>query len=276
VSDKSEKELAFLKDLFIAPDWGERFAELIDEHVKLPEKGRALYLNCGTGGHALALQERGGHELKWLWVDESNQSLELAQAKAATTKAPAELQLNSLESLSLDEDQFDLALAEGSMIAPDRVPAMLAELVRVARPGATVALSLTTSASFGEFFSIYWEALLNCDLTDQALAVETLITELPIASDIEELARLEGMVDITSWTQIEEFAYDSGEAFISAPLISDFLMPGWLRAVPEEVKERVVQEIAHLIDEERHEAEFSLTVKATLVMGRKAGLPLAG
>ena len=44
---KSEKELAFAQDLFIAPDWGERFAELIDEHVKLPKKGRAFYLNAG-------------------------------------------------------------------------------------------------------------------------------------------------------------------------------------------------------------------------------------
>ena len=35
---KSAKELAFLQDLFIAPDWGERFAELIDEHVKLPRR----------------------------------------------------------------------------------------------------------------------------------------------------------------------------------------------------------------------------------------------
>ena len=46
---KSDKELAFLQDLFIAPDWGERFAELIDEHVELPKEGKALYLAAGTG-----------------------------------------------------------------------------------------------------------------------------------------------------------------------------------------------------------------------------------
>ena len=39
---KSQKELAFLEDLYIATDWGERFAELIDEHVELPKEGRAL------------------------------------------------------------------------------------------------------------------------------------------------------------------------------------------------------------------------------------------
>src|SRR5215211_453870 len=59
-SKKTDKELAFLQDLFIAPDWGERFAELIDEHVKLPDEGKALYAAAGTGSHAMSLQERAG------------------------------------------------------------------------------------------------------------------------------------------------------------------------------------------------------------------------
>ena len=46
---KTEKELAFLYDLYVATDWGERFAEIVDEHVELPEKGRVLYLASGTG-----------------------------------------------------------------------------------------------------------------------------------------------------------------------------------------------------------------------------------
>ena len=49
---KTNKELAYLHELFVATDWGERFAELIDEQIKLPKKGRALYLSSGTGGHA--------------------------------------------------------------------------------------------------------------------------------------------------------------------------------------------------------------------------------
>ncbi len=90
------------------------------------------------------------------------------------------------------------------------------------------------------------------------------------------MARLAGLADVTSRTQIEEFDYDSSEAFISAPLISDFLMKGWLKSVPEDARRQVIHEVARLIDEERHKAEFSLTVKATLVMGRKVDLPVAG
>src|SRR5688572_22466700 len=66
---KTDKELAFLQDLFIAPDWGERFAELIDEHLKLPTEGKVLYIAAGTGGHALAIQERAGSKVDLLCID---------------------------------------------------------------------------------------------------------------------------------------------------------------------------------------------------------------
>ena len=73
-----------------------------------------------------------------------------------------------------------------------------------------------------------------------------------------------------SWTRIEEFDYESGDQFLNAPLVSEFLMKDWLDSVPEAIRERVSNEIARLINEERHEAEFALSVKATLVVGRKA------
>ena len=44
----------------------------------------------------------------------------------------------------------------------------------------------------------------------------------------------------------------------------------WLETLPPEFHEQVVKEIERLINEERHEAEFALTVKATLVMGKKS------
>src|SRR3989442_1377201 len=123
-ANKSAKEIAFLQDLFVAPDWGERFAELIDEHVPLPEKGNALYLAVGTGSHALALQERAGAGLKFLCIDENEECLELARAKATALKEPAEFRQGTLEPLQLTTDQFDLVLGDGSLVATERVPAV--------------------------------------------------------------------------------------------------------------------------------------------------------
>jgi ubiquinone/menaquinone biosynthesis C-methylase UbiE len=267
-----DKELAFLHDLYVAPDWGERFAELIDEHVALPKEGRALYVAAGTGGHALALQERAGADVTLIGVDESEERLRLARVKAEATKlsAQTEFRLTQLEALDFEDDQFDLVVGDASLVTPERLPEILAEMVRVAAPGGTVALNLPTASSFGEFFSIYWEALGNAGLLDETPIVEHLITELPTISDVEQWAAREGLDEVQSWTRIEEFDYASGAEFLNAPLVKDFLLRNWLEPLPDEdAHARVLAAINEIIDEERHEGEFSLSIKATLVVGQK-------
>ena len=268
-STKTDKELAFLQDLFIAPDWGERFAELIDEHVKLPNEGRALYVAAGTGGHAMALQERAGTKLSLLGVDENLECIELAQAKATATNEGTEFRIAQLDQLDIPDNSFDLVVGNASLIARSRVRKMFSEMVRVAAPGATIAIALPTASSFGEFFSIYWEALYNSGLAGHEMHVEQLITGLPTVSEIEQMAENEGLTAIASWTRIEEFDYDTGEQFLSSPLVAEFLMREWLALVPESERADLFREISRLINEERHEAEFALSVKAALVVGQK-------
>ena len=268
ITQKSEKELAFLHDLFVSTDWGERFAALIDEHVTLPEKGRALYLGSGTGGHAIALQERA-EKVSFLCIEEHEEFVELARSKATAVSDTAEFRQGQLNRLSLPDNEFDFVLGDGSMVSPQRIPAMFAEMARVAKPAADVALILPTASSFGEFFSIYWEVLHNCGLVRHEVDVEKLITELPTVSDMEETAERIGLEEIASWSRIEEFGFDSGEQFLNSPLVSDFLLIRWLETIPEDARECVRQAISQAVNEDRNEAEFMFSVKATLVRGRK-------
>ena len=270
IDRKSDKELAFLQDLFIAPDWGERFAELVDAHVKLPNEGKALYIAAGAGGHALALRERAGDKVDLLCIDENPECLEIAKAKAAATVGQVTFRVASVDRLEVPDNQFDLVIGNASLVSRQRVRNMFAEMVRVAAPGATIALTLPTASSFGEFFSIYWEALYNRSLLDHETEVEQLITELPTVSDLRQMAEDEGLKDVESWTQIEEFDFNSGEQFLAAPLIGEFLMHDWLALVPVDKRADLFEEISRLINEERHEAEFALSVKATLIVGQKA------
>jgi ubiquinone/menaquinone biosynthesis C-methylase UbiE len=268
-TSKTDKELAFLHDLFIAPDWGERFAELIDEHVVIPNEGKVLYIGVGTGGHAIALHERSSKGIEFLCLDENPECLELARAKATATSDSAEFRHASLDRLDLPANHFDVVIGNASLVPQARIGKMFSEMVRVAVPGAQVALTLPSYSSFGEFFSIYWEAMHNSGLIDHETDVEHLITELPAVSRIERMAEEEGLSEIESWTRIEEFDFDTGEQFLNSPLVSEFLMQGWLSTVPDESRNKLIEELTRLINEERHEAEFALSVKATLVLGRK-------
>ena len=268
---KTNKELAFLHELFVATDWGERFAELIDKHVKLPKAGNALYVASGTGGHAIALQERSGNKLSFIGVDESVENLELAREKAkAAANNVIEFRRERLGRFALGDNQFNLVIGDASLVHSDSIPEIVDEMARVAAPGATVALALPSFSSFGEFFSIYWEALHNLGLVDHERDVESLISVLPAVSRLEELAKQAGLENVTSTTSIEEFAFESAEKFLGEPLVADFLMPIWLETLPPDSHQQVIDEIRRLVNEESHEMEFALTIKATLVIGEKA------
>jgi len=269
-TQKTDKELAFLHDLFIAPDWGERFAELIDKHVSIPKEGKVLYLAAGTGGHAISLHERsGGDKVEFLCLDENEECVELAKAKAIATKDPAQFLLARLDQLHLPDNVYDVVIGNASLLPQERATRVFSEMVRVAAPGAQVAITLPTLSSFGEFFSIYWEALHNAGLIDHEADVERLILALPSVSDLEQLADDEGLTEVESWTNLEEFDFESGEQFLNSPLVAEFLMQNWLATLPEESRGLLMKELTSLINEERHEAEFALSVKATLVVGRK-------
>ncbi len=271
---RTERELAFLYDLYVAPDWGERFAELINEHIKAPVEGRALYVGAATGGHAMLLHEHSSGRLAVTGVDEYEERIAIARAKAAASSRGAELKFQTarLDVIDYADETFSLVVGDASMMAPQRIPNVLNEMVRVAKPGAKVALNLVSSSSFGEFFSIYWEALFMSELEEQALEVESLIKELPTVSEVEEMAAQAGLEDVESWTTIEEFPFPTGKDFLESPLISNFLLPRWLDALPaddEDLRQRINGKIERLIDEERTDLEFALTMKATLVTGRK-------
>lgn len=269
----TEKELAFLYDLYVAPDWGERFAELIDEHVKLPgEGGRVLYVEAGTGEHALALKSRAVEGVGFVCVDESGERLKLAREKAAALAgvgAGVEFRVARLDALEYEDGRFDLVLGDASLVAPERVPEMLSEMSRVAARGGRVGLNVVTASSFGEFFSVYWEALMNAAPDEDSRVVERLITQLPSVAEVEALAAREGLEAVESWTRKEEFDFKSGAEFVGSPFVRNFLLEGWTEDISDdETRERVINEAARIIDEE---GEFSLSVKATIVVGRKAG-----
>src|SRR4051812_11250450 len=107
---KTQKELAFLNDLYISKDWTERFTTFVDEHFKLPKKGRFLYVNAGTANHALELIEKMDRAAEIVCVSENAEIEKIAQAKIDLMKANVKFQkMDELESESFDAGLADLS-----------------------------------------------------------------------------------------------------------------------------------------------------------------------
>ncbi|HEY0657768.1 MAG TPA: hypothetical protein VGD05_04810, partial [Pyrinomonadaceae bacterium] len=84
---KTQKELAFLRDLYLENDWTLRFAELFDKNFKFAKEEKILYLNAGTGTHVLLLRKKLKDNKEVFGFFESKETLKIAQAKADIIKA---------------------------------------------------------------------------------------------------------------------------------------------------------------------------------------------
>jgi ubiquinone/menaquinone biosynthesis C-methylase UbiE len=262
---KTQKELAFLRDLYIQDEWTRRFTDLVDKHMDLRESENMLYINAGTGGHALAIDERFGEKTAIFATSENEDLLTIARDKAAAVRSTVDL-----STLRFEDDAFDAVLADASFVPPAEIEAFIDNTVRVARTGGDIAIFLPTAGSFGEVFSLMWEVLFFEDLAEHGAAVEKLIAEIPSVSGIEELAQSAGMVNINTQTATEVFEYENGGEFVASPLVADFLLPVWLEMLDENEKERAMTRLAQLIDAEDGTLSFRFSVKVTLLTGEKA------
>lgn len=261
---KTQNELAFLRDLAVDGEWTRRFAELVDKHLDLSDAENLLYINAGTGGHALALNEKFGEKTNIFATCENEDILKIARDKAAALRSDVDFSC-----LRFEDDAFDAVLADASLVRFAEVEEFIEDVVRVARTDGTVAVFLPTAGSFGEVVSLLWEVLFTQGLGEHGAAAEKLINDLPSVSRLEQIATRSGLVNIKTETAIEVFEYENGAEFIASPLVADFLLPLWTEMLDENEKEQIPEKLAQLIDAEDAELSFRFSVKATLLTGEK-------
>jgi len=266
----NNKELAFRYDLFITPDWRDRFDTLVNESIELPVEGRILDINCGTGAHAIELAENMRGKAEVVGVDPDPERIALARAKALVKKSEATFEQGIATALRFENRAFNLVIGDASMLRENQMEPVLAEMVRVTEPDGRVLLKLTTHGSFDEFFSIYWEALHEDGLDAEAWgALEELINERRTYTEAETTADRLGLRKIESVTSKEDFSYEDAESFLESPLIKDHFLAQWLGILPLEKHDEVRRHIVSIIERERHDGPFEVSIKATIVMGTR-------
>lgn len=262
---KTQKELAFLQDLFISKDWTERFTTFVDTHIKLPKKGKVLYINASTGNHALELREKLHKNVELICVSENKHIQIIAEDKVKAMRS--NIQFQKLD--ELQSESFEMVLADLSFVRPKDINNLLDEIAYVTKKKGNIAFFLPSAGSFGDIFSFLWETFIEVELVEHSGEIERLITEIPTVSNLEEAAESIGLKDVESQTSIEIFEYDSGADFIKSSLIEDYFLPVWLDFLNDKERKKAAKKLSQIIDKEHHKLTFRFSVKATLVSGIK-------
>ena len=147
-----------LRATWMAGDYN-RFSRLMEssaveflDRVGIPPGASLLDVACGSGQLALVAARRG---VKVTGVDFAVNSIRAAQERAQAEALPAQFDEGDAEALPYADASFDVvASLFGAMFAP-RPDVVAQELVRVCRPGGTIAMANWTKTGFiGQMFAL--------------------------------------------------------------------------------------------------------------------------
>jgi ubiquinone/menaquinone biosynthesis C-methylase UbiE len=127
-------------------------SEALADAAELRAGWRVLDVACGNGNATLAAARSG---TRALGVDYVAELLEGARSRAVAEGLDVDFRLGDAEDLPVDDGGFDAVLSVfGAMFAPDH-ERTAGEIVRAARPAATVGLASWTPDGFiGEMFTV--------------------------------------------------------------------------------------------------------------------------
>lgn len=259
--NRTEKELAFLRELVIETDWTQRFTDFFDKKFKFKDEQTILYVNAGAGNHAIALREKLDDKTEIYAVSENIELQRIAQDKANAVKSEISFGTN------FPDDKSSVVVADASFVRPSELDLFLTGIIEASN--SQVAFFLPTKGSFGEIFSFLWETLLEADLFEKSANIERLIDEIPTIAEIEGLSKNLGLKNVASATENEIFEFKDGAEFIESPLAADFLLPVWLDFLSDAEKAKAGKKLAELIDAEDGTLSFRFSVKNTLFSGEK-------
>src|SRR5215218_2129817 len=134
---KPEKELAFLRDLYINDAWTHRFTDIVDKHLSFSDEKNFLYVNAGTGAHVFELREMINKKTAVFATSENEEMLKIARDKALAVRADIDF-----SNIRFEDDSFDSVLTDASFARPAELRDLISEAERVAKPGAKIAVFL--------------------------------------------------------------------------------------------------------------------------------------
>jgi len=145
-----------MRDTWMAGDFGviaayiTEAAENFVAHLDIAKGARVLDVACGTGNTAIPLARAG---ILVTGVDIASNLIEQARARVAKEGVKAKFEEGDAEQLQFPDGSFDAIISMfGAMFAP-RPERVVAEFVRVCRPGGLIAMANWTPTGFvGESF----------------------------------------------------------------------------------------------------------------------------
>jgi arsenite methyltransferase len=213
------------------PLWSAMFGLLLLEEVTLKGVETALDAGCGTGFPLIELAERLGPRAHVHGVDPWGAGLARAAEKIAARATPnITLHEGTATSMPFADGTFDLIVSNLGVNNFDDRAAAIRECRRVARSGATLALTTNLQGHMKEYYDVFAGVL-----SEDAEALQRLrahIQHRAMVADVRELLENGGFTVTRVVERQGLMRFASGTALFNHHFIKLGFLDGWKKIVP--------------------------------------------
>jgi arsenite methyltransferase len=242
------------------PLWSSMFGLLLLDEVPLGGVTRALDVGCGTGFPLIELAERLGPAADVHGLDPWSGALVRARTKLAVRETPnVTLHEGSASAMPFDDASFDLIVSNLGLNNFDDRAAAVRECRRVARAGATLALTTNLQGHMRELYDVFAEVV-----RDDAAATARLRAHIEHRATVASVRALleRGGFEVVRVVEREaSMRFANGTALFNHYFIRLGFLEGWRNVVPGQ--ERAV--FAELLRRLDSAGELRLTIPMAYV-----------
>jgi ubiquinone/menaquinone biosynthesis C-methylase UbiE len=250
------------------PLWSAMFGLLLLDELPLTCTGDVLDVGCGTGFPLIELAERLGPEACVHGIDPWAPALQRAALKIAARGTPnVTLHEGSAAAMPFDDHSFDLIVSNLGVNNFDDRTAAIRECGRVARPGATIALTTNLQGHMEEFYDIFHDVLADAEDGEALERLEEHVGHRATVSSVQELLEDGGFTVTRVIERQARMRFAHGTALLNHYFIKLGFLDGWKKVVPERERE-VLNELRLRLDAvAEEEGELALTIPMAYVEG---------
>jgi ubiquinone/menaquinone biosynthesis C-methylase UbiE len=268
-ADLSDPELVSAYDEL--PLWSSSFGALLLKHIPLRRNITALDIGPGTGFPLLELAQRLGPSCTVYGIDPWVAALERARHKAQVWRvANIVLQQGDAATMPFPDATFDLLVSNLGINNFANRAAVLAECRRVAKPGATLALTTNLQGHMREFYQVF-EATLR-DLGDR-VALDALQAHIEGRVSVAGARALLEQAGFRVSRVHEEAAvmrFVDGSAFLRHSIIKLGFLDGWKSVVDPAAQPEVFARLEGRLNQlAEAQGELALTIPMAYIEAQR-------
>lgn len=254
--------------------WAAPFGLKLLDAINYKQNIKALDIGFGMGFPAIELAMRLGNTSKVYGIDPWKAGIERAKSKLQVNGVTnLELTEGVAENLPFENNFFDLLVSNNGINNVQDLAKTFAECNRVAKKGAQFVFTFNTDESFIEFYDIYRQALIECNLQQYNNAIDEhiYIRRKPLA-EIKKLAEDSGFTIKALQSDVFFYHFADALALFNHFTVQYAFIGGWKEIIPEQYCDKVFTLIEEKINRKAEkEGCFTMQVPFITVDAYKTG-----